>query len=105
MKGKAVFLGCVGLITYIVAMAVVGSILGGWSTAVLWGWFIVPTFGLPNIGLVQAIGLHLVINSIIVSQVDEQEDEIEDWFPKAIGRAVGAPLASVALGWIVLQFM
>ena len=37
------------------------SIFGGFTLSILWGWFVVSTFGVVQIGIVQAIGLMLVL--------------------------------------------
>lgn len=37
------------------------TILSGYVLSVLWGWFIVPTFGLPLLTIPVAIGVMLVV--------------------------------------------
>lgn len=56
------------------ALAILGSIVGvgllmvfsaifnGYALSVLWGWFIVPTFGLPALAVAPAIGVALVVS-------------------------------------------
>ena len=49
-----------GFSSIIVAM-VVGYLLNGLALKMLWGWFMVPTFGLPTLSLAQAIGVGIMV--------------------------------------------
>ena len=40
------------------------TIFCGWVLKILWGWFIVPTFGLPILSIPSAIGFSLVIRYV-----------------------------------------
>lgn len=40
-----------------------GAFWAGLAASVLWGWFAVPIFGLPAIGVAQAYGIALVLRS------------------------------------------
>ncbi|TSC81867.1 MAG: hypothetical protein G01um101420_780 [Parcubacteria group bacterium Gr01-1014_20] len=44
-----------------VAIGALSSLLRGWVLSILWGWFMVPTFGLPELGVVPAIGMMFTI--------------------------------------------
>jgi hypothetical protein len=37
--------------------------LEGWVISLLWGWFMVPTFGLPSLSIPLALGISLVISA------------------------------------------
>jgi len=52
------------------------SVLYGWTLATLWAWFMVSTFGLPHIGVAQAIGLSIVVR-VITYQADASNDNDE----------------------------
>jgi hypothetical protein len=71
------FAGCFGKLVYVVGIAVVGAILGGWVLSVMWQWFIVPAFDAPALTIGQAIGLSLIISSLQVKHAKESDDE--DW--------------------------
>lgn len=51
-------LGCMVL----AAVLIPSTILNGWVTSTLWGWFIQPVFGLRPITLGEAIGLSLFVS-------------------------------------------
>ena len=36
-----------------IGMMALASLLNGWVLSVLWGWFFVPTFGMPELSLAQ----------------------------------------------------
>lgn len=55
----AVFGGLAALILTLVW----GAFWAGLAASVLWGWFAVPIFGLPTIGVAQAYGIALVLRS------------------------------------------
>jgi hypothetical protein len=72
------FIGCMGLLAFSVCLAVIGSILNGWALSVPWGWFVVPTFNLPDLGIVHAFGLSMVINLFLRPTLQRQRIQEED---------------------------
>ena len=101
------FIGCMGLLAFSVCLAVIGSILNGWALSVPWGWFVVPTFNLPDLGIVHAFGLSMVINLFFVPPYSDSEykKKISDSVVRALGYVVLSPFISVSPGWIVHHFM
>ena len=73
--------------------------LNGVVLMMLWGWFMVPTLGLPIISLVQAIGINLVISFLTQHHVSTDLNDIQR--KKRIGYALSTPLVYLFLGWIV----
>lgn len=47
----------------IILTLVWGAFWAGLAASVLWGWFAVPIFGLPALGVAQAYGIALVLRS------------------------------------------
>jgi len=82
-------------------VAIVACPLGGVALRLLWGWFMVPTFGLPVISLVQAIGIALVISFLTQQHIPRDEDEKV----KMIIHELLAPVVFVSIGWVVHLFM
>jgi hypothetical protein len=103
---KAVW-GGLGILAAVLTTIVVGSIWGGWVLAKLWGWFIVPLFGLSPLTVVQAIGLNLVVVSLAgTSHVNQQKDQsTAELWGRLLGLTVFLPLVHLVLGWIVQSFM
>ena len=82
--------------------------MNGWTLSVLWGWFVAPLFGIPNISIAAAIGLVLTIQLLI--RVDYDEDRYKDktvaeLSDVVIGKALIGPFVTIGLGWIVKQFI
>ena len=79
----------------------------GYVLTVLWAWFVMPTFGLPALGIAPAIGLALVV-SFLTHQSDSVKTPEGD-FAERMGRACAyallLPLFMLGIGWVVHQFM
>lgn len=46
-------------------LAVIASmLLNGYAFSVLWGWFIVPVFGVPALSVMQAVGIATLISML-----------------------------------------
>lgn len=52
-----------GSLAAIILTLVWGAFWAGLAASVLWGWFAVPIFGLPALGVAQAYGIALVLRS------------------------------------------
>ena len=82
------------------------AIWRGYVLSILWGWFVVPTFHLPQLSIVAAIGIAMVV-SYLTHQTSMGKDEREGWdafgYTKAI--TIINPLIALFFGWIVHLFM
>lgn len=77
------FLLVVGFIVGFVALMVPLTLLRGYVAYKCWEWFMVPTFGLPQVGIVSSLGLMTVIGIFIPNHVDPKDDEhAEKWFDR-----------------------
>jgi hypothetical protein len=99
-------LACLGFFVLALALIVVSAGLNGWVVSVMWGWFVVPTFGLPSLTVLQAVGLCLVLGMLIrnASSDNSEKDKTERWV-SAVAYAVGTPLFTLFVGWIVKGLM
>lgn len=86
-----------------IGLMVVSAILGGWALSVTWGWFMVPTFDLPELAIAPAIGVALVVG-YLTKNIPQQGGSSADQFGMAIAEAFFRPLLIVGLGWVILQF-
>ena len=60
---------------FIVGMGVFSTMFTGFVLTILWGWFIVTTFGLPQLSIPAAIGLALIsgmLNSKFRKKVESE---------------------------------
>jgi hypothetical protein len=95
----------VGAIASMVLLAVALVILNGWVLTYLWQWFVVSTFGLPEIGIARAIGLALVGHLLSGTFVSANTDESGTPFWLPLLQVVGIPLLILGIGYTAHRFM
>lgn len=100
MSGLAVLLAVMAVPAVIAAAAV----WGGFIASILWGWFMVPVFGLPPISIPAAIGLGLVASCFVASSHKERDDKTEAW-AHLIGVLLAKPLLLLCIGWVAKGFL
>ncbi|MBI2985058.1 MAG: hypothetical protein HYY50_05555 [Candidatus Kerfeldbacteria bacterium] len=91
----------------LVMLVGLSSIYSGFALSVLWGWFVVPTFGAPQLALLPAIWINLTMG-FLTSNPSYKKRGPESFSELVLWRiAVHAMNASVALavGWVVHLFM
>lgn len=98
-------LGAIAAVPIIIALS---SIFNGYALCVLWGWFMVPTFGLPKISIPAAIGIALVIRYLTREMSASKSDE-EGGFKESLLMdiliAILQPSFALFFGWIVHLYM
>lgn len=96
--------GCLSLPVLIPA----SCILKGWVLSVLWAWFVVPTFRLPELALASAIGIATVV-SFIVPTTDcangKDTRKPRQLWGGLLVRMFLSPLIALAFGWVVHFFV
>jgi hypothetical protein len=85
----------------VVALMIVASMLRGWALSTLWAWFAVPIFGLPPLGIAQAIGISLTLGMITHQYVPTKEKDTAG----PILFSLLMPLLAVGIGWIVRRWL
>lgn len=101
MKAFVVF----GTLSFIIASVV----FDGYALSVLWEWFVVPVFHQPQLSVVSAIGIALVVNYFTIRQAQfdcqEKERSPEERFARTVIFAILKPVTGLSIGWIVHLFM
>lgn len=95
-----VFLAVIFVVTVFGGMV----LLNGFVFQTLWAWFIVPTFGLAALTVLQAVGVGLVV-SFLTHQSDVQYKDLEEDSTKRLVLLVLRPLMILGVAWIVQLFM
>ncbi len=88
----------------IVLLASIGALL--WHAVVfkiLWGWFFVPIFNLPNFGFAETIGIVATLGLFTSRYVKKEEDDEE--IVRRIQQAFFMPLICLAIGAIARLFI
>lgn len=91
----------------ILAMLPVAAIMYGWAFSVLWGWFFVPLFNLPEISVFSGIGIAMTVRLLMPYDYDPKKyegKEIGDVLGDMVGLAIGMVL-TVLMGAIVHAFV
>jgi uncharacterized membrane protein len=96
MKAKeCVTAYCVAVIG-IMAIFLAAILMRGFVLTVLWGWFIVPVFGLPALGLAPALGLTVLLNYLFAAHTREA---------RSLGTIFQETLGVLVVGCILHLFM
>ena len=96
--------GCIVALLGVVGIGIVSAILNGWAVSTLWGWFVVPIFGLPDLGILQAIGISLLISVFKTKGYDSKKDGGDAAIALLLAVII-SPVLSVIVGYILLQLM
>jgi hypothetical protein len=93
-----------GLLALSIAL---GSMWRGYVFSVLWGWFIVPIFHLPALGIASAIGIALVISFLTyqVSTPHGDDQGVAEKLSSNLTLSFLYPLICLLVGWVVTWFM
>jgi hypothetical protein len=86
-----------GLLLAIVAV----YFINGFVISKMWAWFIVPTFGAPQLSIPVAIGIGMLIAMLAKNNIEKKEKES---LLVTIGIALLSPLMTLLIAWIVYQF-
>jgi hypothetical protein len=104
MMAILLFAGAIALVFVLCAL---GVIWNGYVLSVLWGWFVVPTFGMQPLALAPAIGLALVASSLTHQYKKDAKSEKSE-----IGETIYAfslmmvqPAMLLLVGWIVKHWL
>ena len=107
MKKDTSVLGCLGIVFLFVVVIPAAIIMNGWILSIMWGWFIVPLFHLPELTIPYAIGISSVAGLFMNKSTQNKIDEgiFSEKLIKALSVTFLVPLMVLGFGWIVLQFI
>lgn len=82
-------------------------VFNAWAFSILWNWFVAPQFGAPILTTPYALGLLIMIKTLIMKQPSEKRD-MPELSLKALHEHYKTPVHNISLtlavGWVVLQF-
>lgn len=86
----------------------VGTVLRGLTIMLLWNWFVVTSIGLPELTMVPAMGLGLLLAYVNVHQPDKGADTLEEYYEK-LGKSFGFMVSysgiMILVGWFIHLLM
>ena len=94
MEAFLKFIGTLGFVF-------LSAILQGFVLVKLWGWFVVPQFGLAALSIPVALGLTLIISYLTSHYHGEDRRETSEKF----GAAISKPLFALFIGWVYTFFL
>lgn len=89
------------------ALIILGVAWKGFVLMVLWGWFVVPVFGVSSLALAPAIGLALLV-SYLTYQGDAAQTrngDFEELMAVAVVQELLVPTLALCVGFVVHRFM
>lgn len=105
MNSQEKFVSCLGVLAVAIGFTIVGAVLNGWALSVLWGWFIVPVLKVPQLTILQAIGVAMVVSFLTKNySTSDKSKGTADLIGDLIAATLINPVLTIGLGWIVLQF-
>lgn len=100
---------CLGFLVIAIGAVVYSTLVSGLVLAVLWGWFIVPIFKLPELTTVQAIGVGYVVSYLTqrldMSSNKGEEESVGLKLGKLFAAATGKAIIFLAFGYIIKSLM
>jgi len=87
-----------------IALVVLSSIWSGFVLSIVWEWFMVPAFHLPQLSVALAIGISLTIRMVVAQYYEDSKDADKE-VTKAISSAIVYPLIVLIFGYVVHQFV
>lgn len=104
MKQETSTASCVGWLLIAVLLTPVHWVLDGWVLSILWGWFAVPTFGLPALSIPTAIGLRVILGYLtpMPGNHNQKDDKPHgERMAEAVLTVLMKPLIGLFFGWLV----
>jgi len=89
-------------------LGVLSTVIQAYVATHLWVWFIVPTFGLPPLGLVTAMGITLLISLLFRYRPDEDDEDVTEVYARSMRRvmiSVIYSMVTLGFGYLYQLFM
>lgn len=84
---------------------IVGVVWHGVVLKVLWGWFLVPLFGLIPLNLSGAIGICMIARLLTSGYREDKKSESQQELLRRVSYMLSTPLVALAIGWITHFFI
>lgn len=97
----------IGYAATTVTFIFINSVLSGLALSLLWAWFVVATFSLPELNIPTAIGLALIVSYLTHQNIKQESDgrEFGEILFEGIIKGLMKPLWAILIGWIITLFL
>ena len=86
-------------------LSIPSMILQGWIFTKIWGWFIVGTFGLQPLSIIQALGVMMFVSYLTVKLDKDTDDDFWGEYIEKYLFKVFMSLWVLFISWILFLFM
>lgn len=93
-----------GDIFWAILLKAIEFIYNGLVLSNLWGWFMVPTFGLPKVSVTLGIGIVLIVSLLTVQYTNEGDDDYGYFwkiFQISLYNSFVKPSVALSIGYFV----
>ena len=90
-----------GWFVTVVVVSVLAYIWHGWVLTILWTWFCVPVFNLPQLSLGPAIGVSLLVGYLTHQQLPRDDAPWKKQFIHNLSVVIVRPAVALGIGWII----
>lgn len=95
-----------GKLFFTLITMVITTLIGGFVFQTLWGWFIVPTFSIQPMTIIQAIGTSFFIGYLNINLGKKNDEKFTMEFVfKTLVSSILMSLFVLGIGWIITLFM
>ena len=97
----------IGYTSTLVVFTFINSIWSGYALSILWAWFIVSTFSLPELSIPAAIGIALTISYLTHQDipVDNKSRDFGEILLEGIAKGLTKPSIALLIGLVVTLFL
>lgn len=84
------------------------TILNAWVLTVIWGWFIVPAFGVTPLAMTTAIGISILAGMLTHQETNTKGEPGQTYAEVLVGitaKSISESLSVLLIGWITTLFM
>lgn len=78
-----------------VSLDILFILFQGWTLSLLWGWYIVPTFNIPDLSVVNAIGISILVGGCLFVSIPDYRTSLE----KSLSRSLNI-VTVLGIGWL-----
>lgn len=91
---------------YLLIVGLIITLIDGFVFQTLWGWFIVPTFLIHPLTLVQAVGICLIVGFLKVNYNKKDEETIDtEFILKVLFMSIFVAMITLGSGMIINLLM
>lgn len=94
------------IITYL-SLLILGTLMSGLVSSILWGWFLVPVFHAPKLGIISAVGVCFTLRVMLGTNSSSgyKAESADQLFIHMVLYGLGYPLLILFVGWIIHLFV